>query len=201
MSQFDPTFTADRGMERDRVIALTVKNYDHIMSKVTVATEAEQMAVNKNGDMFPRDSKALAKSADFISGMDVLAAETKKLTETEIVAMMDALKAELAGRARVIDKSMPVSFERLSKAMSVDYSGAKISIPGVYEGKVEKIETLDQTLSAVKFQPMIQPATILSLVELNCPHDPGDTGFGFAYCKMCNAKMRLRGGTWQVEQK
>lgn len=198
MSQFDPTFVAYRP-ERDRVIELTIKNYDHIMSKVTVATVAEQMAVNRNGDMFPGDSKALAKSADAISSMDAIAAETKKLSETEIHAMMDALKAELAGRSKVIDKSMPANLERISKALSVDYSGAKVTVPGMFPEA--KIESFEMSLSQISFQPMIQPAGIMSLVELNCPHDPSDTGFGFAYCKNCNAKMRLRGGTWQVEKK
>jgi hypothetical protein len=205
MNEFDPTWTPEnsRYEERERVRQLTIVNYDHIMSQVKVATIAEQKAIVAHQ---PKTFEALSKSADHISGMEALAAETKKLQTDEIKAMMDALTAELQARQ---SPTMKDTAERLSKALSVGYEG----IQKASEHKeVLRIEGLQPTVTLGgvpimipgKYEPniVISGLSITDMVELNCPHDPNDTGFGFAYCRMCNAKMR-RGKNleWQVDRK
>jgi glucan biosynthesis protein len=210
---YDPRFFAERNPEKANIVIRTVENYDHIMSKVKVASHAEQVALTKSVAMSVQDG------ANAIADADAIKAQTRAMSEVEIRAMISALKSELDTRTPAPHRydvgDFDKALDRLRKSsFAAGYQG--IQKAGEYQ-EVLRVESLDQTMSEIKFDAhspampvsMTPPKTIIlagsqfsDVVEQNCKHDPNDTGFGFAYCKDCGAKMR-RGPNleWKVDRK
>jgi hypothetical protein len=130
-------------------------------------------------------NRSLARAAG-ARAWDMLRAGVQKVTAMAKPKdpVGDAWEASEAGQ-NAKDPGWRKTAGEINKKLLEEPTGTEIAAALVIQQQIDSY--VGQPISSIE---------IPVLVKSRCEHEPVDTGFSFAYCKKCDAKMRMVGFKW-----